>query len=362
MPYFNASGVAVRGIATAVPTKATSSVAYAERFGAEFVAKFQRMTGINEVRVSVEGQTASDLGFAAADYLVTEEHVNRDEIGALVFVSHSPDYRRPATACVLQKRLELTSECVAFDVSLGCSAYVYGLQILTSLMAGSTIRYALLITAETVTKLVGPNDSSTRLLFGDAGSATLLERTDDAPPIDGLLRSDGNGFKSIIAPAGGFRNMYAPKEPANWPDGNEKTLYNLHMDGSSVFTFTITEVPKSIKEFMEHVAVTPTSFDALVLHQANKLIVEKVARKTGFEMDRCPISIDRYGNTSAASIPLTICDAFAEVVASPLRLLCCGFGVGLSWGVASFTVSSEGIYPIIESDVTYPEGVIHLPN
>ena len=170
--------------------------------------------------------------------------MDRNSIGALIFAAHSTDYRRPATACVLHDRLNLSKDCVAYDISLGCSAFVYGLQSICSLMANSDIEKAILIVGESLTKMVNSEDKSVAMLFGDGGSAILLEKHVTETPILSLLKTDGKGYKAIIAPAGGFRNMNASTDLFTWDDGNKRTLYNTYMNGTDVFNFTISDVPR----------------------------------------------------------------------------------------------------------------------
>ncbi len=360
MPFFTFKDISVTAVAAAVPSNVVSVESFKAQFGNEAVERFIAMTGIKEFRKSAEHQTASDLGFAAAEEIIRRRSVDRDSIGAVVFIAHSTDYRRPATACVLHKRLGLSKNCVAFDVSLGCSAFVYGLQIVCSMMASSDVDRALLIVGETLTKMTYPADKSVAMLFGDAGSAALIERGNGAS-INGLLRTDGNGYRAIIAPAGGFRNINADARPIMWDDGNERTLYNTYMNGTDVFSFTISDVPRAVKDFWEKTGTGVDDYDCFAMHQANYYIHRQLAKKLKIPLEKMPICLDRFGNTSAPAIPLTLCDSFGNVSGKRLNTLMCGFGVGLSWGVASATLNTDCIYPIIESDEIYTEGLINGP-
>jgi 3-oxoacyl-[acyl-carrier-protein] synthase-3 len=228
-------------------------------------------------------------------------------------------------------------------------------------MASSDINSALLICAETISKIVYPEDKSVAMLFGDGGSAIYLKKDAAAAPIHGLVRSDGQGYKAVIAPAGGFRNIDATRAPMLWPDGNERTLYNTNMNGTDVFGFTISDVPLAINEFLAKRGNTIDDYDSVVLHQANQFIHKKIAKKIGCPLDKMPLSLDRFGNTSAPAIPLTICDAFGTESSKTLKLLTCGFGVGLSWGVVDFEIETGLVLPIVESDDFFAEGVINSP-
>ena len=360
MAFFHFDSVRIAGVASAVPTKRVKVESFTERFGQDTVERFSKMTGVKEFRQTLEHQTASDLGFAAAEQLLRTKQVCRDEIGALIFIENSVDYRRPATACVLHKRLGLSKDCAAFDIGLGCSATVYGLQAAGSMMANSDISKALLITGESLTKMVNPGDKSVAMLFGDGGSAILLEKQKDSP-MDILLRTDGNGYNAIIAPAGGYRNMDAPRQDAVWPDGNIRNLYNTYMNGTDVFSFTITEVPAAIRDFVEKTGVGIDEYDCFAFHQANQYISKQLAKKFKIPMEKMPLCLDRYGNTSAPAATMALCDRYGEESGSEIKTMFCCFGVGLSWGVASAAINTEDILPIIETDEIFEEGIINEP-
>lgn len=362
MPFFKFKNIKISAMASAVPCNIVKSTDYNEKFGEEAVQRFIDMTGVKEHRATGEYQTASDLGFAAAEKILNEKNIDRNSIGAVLFGAHSTDYRRPATACVLHKRLGLSKECAAFDVSLGCSAFIYCVQTAASLMKSSDIDKALVIVGETMSKMVNPEDRSSVMLFGDGGAAALLEKTDDDSEINGLLRTDGTGYKAIIAPAGGFRNLNASNEAMIWADGNPRTLYNTNMNGTDVFSFTISDVPKAIKQFMKHNNCTIDDFDCYAMHQANQFIHKQLAKKLKADADKMPLCLDRYGNTSAPAIPLVLCDAFGNKDEDKkINTLMCGFGVGLSWGVLAAEINIKDIYPVIETDEYFAEGIINSP-
>ncbi len=360
MPFFSYDNIKITGIASAVPTQRVCVDAFADEFGQDTVEKFTKMTGVRSFRRTLPHQTASDLGFVAAQNLLEKLDVDRDEIGALIFIAHSVDYRRPATACVLHKRLKLSTDCAAIDIGLGCSATVYGLGTAASMMNCSDIRKALVITGETLTKMVNSKDKSVAMLFGDGGSAMLLEKEEDHP-LHVLLKTDGEGYRSIIAPAGGFRNMDAPHDDFVWPDGNIRSLYNTYMNGTDVFAFTIRDVPDSIQEFLRRTGTGVEDYDCFAVHQANQYIHKQLSKKTGIPMEKMPLCLDRYGNTSAPAVTMTLCDRYGETSGEVISTMFCCFGVGLSWGVASAKISTDNIFPIIETDEIFTEGIINSP-
>jgi len=363
MPSFRCPGVRIGGISCAVPEEVVEVDSFIPAFGAASIAKFKTFAGVQRFRRTRENQTASDLGVAAAEHLLTRHAISRDRIGALVFVSHLTDYRRPATACVIHKRLGLATDCAAFDVNLGCSAYPYGLFAAASLMASSTADMALLVCAESLTKITSPEDRTTAHLFGDCGTATLLCRATADEGLCGEVRTDGSGYRAIIVPAGGFRNRFAPTDMLDFPDGNRRSLHHIHMDPAAVFDFTITHVPALISRFLASRDESIDSYDYLVLHQANLFIMKQIARKLGVSMAKIPVSIDEYGNTSAAAIPLTLCHAFAgSDTPRRIRVLMCGFGVGLSLGVTSAVIDTRDLLPVLTSSASWDEGIVREPS
>jgi 3-oxoacyl-[acyl-carrier-protein] synthase-3 len=219
------------------------------------------------------------------------------------------------------------------------------------------VRRALLLIGETASKLVDPRDKSIVMMYGDAGTAILLEKEGESHT-QTLLRSDGSRFKAIILPAGGFRDMYPPHDKFMCSDGIERSLYDVYMDGTSVFSFSISDVPAAIKDYLAHTQTSPEDYDAFVFHQANVFIIKQLMRKMKLDKSRVPTSLDRYGNTGGISIPLTLCDAYGEVADQHIRVLGCGFGIGLSWGVTSFEIDTNTIFPIIKTTDYYAEGKI----
>lgn len=362
MSSFCFHNIKIVGIASAIPTKVVKSTDFNDKFGEEAVQKFVDMTGVKEHREAFEHQTASDFGYVAAEKLLTEKNIDRDSIGVLLFGAHSTDYRRPATAGVLHKRLGLSKDCAAFDVGLGCSAFIYCTQVAASMLECSDAKRALIIVGETMTKMIYPEDKSAAMLFGDGGAAVLLEKTEEENMLAGKLCTDGSGYRAIIAPAGGFRNLEDSHEPMVWSDGSKRTLYNTNMNGTDVFSFTVTKVPKTIKEFLKETEQEVDQYDCLAFHQANQFIHQQLAKKLKADISKMPLCLDRYGNTSAPAIPLLLSDVYGKNEDNKeLNVLMCGFGVGLSWGVMSAKINIVDILPVTETDDYFAEGVIHSP-
>jgi len=364
MAFFNFKNIRVAGVACAVPTNEVKTETYKPLFGDEEVEKFMEMTGVRASHRTTEHQTCSDLGYRAASELLAKKGIDPNEIGALIFSSHSPDYRRPSTAFVLQYRLGIPKEAVCYDISLGCSSLVVGMQTIASIMNTGDIKKALLVVGDTAGKSVYPEDRSSAMLFGEAGAVMLLEKTDDEnDQIKALVRSDGTGFKYMIVPGGGYRNLHANEEVVMCEDGNPRTLMNSFIQGTSVFTFTIFDVPRLIKDFFAHTETTPDYYDCFAFHQANLYILKQIAKKTKIDFERMPITLDRYGNTSGASAIVSLCDKYDESNESKtIKVMACGFGIGISLGATSFEINTDDILPIYEDDQIFEEGLITNPN
>jgi len=357
MAKFTFEGIRVAGMSCVVPKKVVKTESYKEVFGENEVDKFMAMTGITQTRRASHFQTGTDLGYTAAKRILDHKNIDASEIGGLIYVTHSPDYRRPASAFVLQKRLGLSTESVVYDISLGCSSAVYGVQAISAMLSNSDIDKALLVLGDTVSKTTNPRDRASQMLVGDGAVALLFEKKSDASKIQGLYRSDGEGFKYLIVPGGGYRYLDAPDTEEISNDGNPRSLNNSFMDGTSVFTFTISDVPKAIKDYWSWTDTSPDDYDAFAFHQANGLILKKIARKLRIPEEKMPITLPTYGNTSGASSILTLCNEFGDLQEGKIKAMVVGFGIGISWGVTSLELNVEDILPITEDDSIFEEGL-----
>ena len=348
------SNIAVKGIAVAVSTTWRPLEDVVKRYGIEDgfnLKKFKANTGVSGRYEAGEEQLTSDFCCCAAERLISAHKIEKDEIGAIVFVSQMPDYVQPATACVLHKRLGLSKGCMAFDVNLGCSGFVYGLNIVSSLLtAMREKKYALLLCGDTSAKnkyrgRKEQRDShSTLLLFGDSGSATLLSKEEGAEPLSIMSCTDGEGFDAIMMTQDTWRHPFSTRS------------YDL--DDVRVFNFSITEAPKMINAYMRMQGTSPADYDALVLHQANRFIMQTIGKRTGFPKEKVLSSIEKFSNTSSASIPVTIVNEWGgDAGDRSLRLMCCGFGVGLSWAAVELHIASKDIMPLIHTDDFFEDGI-----
>ncbi len=331
--------VEIKGIACAVPERIVNNEDYDEIFGEENVRKFISMTGVKTRHVAIDEQCASDLCYVAAKNLMERLNWEASSIDALILITQTPDYAVPATACVLQYRLGLSNDCIAFDINLGCSGYVYGLWQAATMISTQNIKRVLLLVGDTSNYGINPCDSATAMIFGDGGTATALEKT-EGKEIKYFLKTKGSGYKYIMVPAGHARS----RSQTNIDTSD----YELSMNGADIFNFTITDVYKDLNNFISEYTVDKNDVDMFVFHQANLFIIKHLAKKLGISMEKVPVSIDRYGNTSGESIPLTLVDTLgAEQTEDTVKLLLCGFGVGLSYGGVYLEMKKSACIPMI---------------
>lgn len=344
MAFFKFNNVRISGMAGGVPRNVISNVVRNDS-STDFDAQaFIETTGVIERRISPT-LTASDLCYEAAERLLADLQWNKEEIDILVFVTQTPDYCVPATACIMQDRLGLSKDCYAEDVSLGCSGWVYGLSNVASLLENGDNKKALLMVGDGKRRSPEEDDP----LFGWAGVVTALEYKENSNPLMFHFGTDGSGYDAIIIPDGGCRY---PASPTSFKyevvDGHQLNRLQTRMKGMDVFAFGISTAPKSIKKLSEHFGFEINSYDYLILHQANMKMNNMIAKKLKFDKDKVPSSMYHLGNTSSASIPLTIATELKDKIATSKKLLCCGFGVGLSWGTVALTIDNIVISDLVE--------------
>lgn len=334
MAFQKIENVRISGISACVPKTVESNFKSSVFLSGEDSEKFITATGIKERRVASADICSSDLCYHAAGKLIDDLGWDRNEIDCLIFITQTPDYIVPATSCILQDRLGLPAACYSFDITLGCSGWVYGLSIMGSLMSTGYFKKGLLLVGETTTKTKSPSDKSTYPLFGDAGTATCMEYSPQSPPMYFHSGTDGSKHKAIYIPDGAFRNpttIQSLKSEEIEPGVTRNRLQYI-MDGGSVFIFSITKPPQSIKILMEKAGISKEDIDFYFLHQANKIMVEKILDKLKVPIEKAPTSFELFGNTSMSSIPLTMITCNRnEISSSRLNLIVCGFGSGLSW-------------------------------
>lgn len=343
MAFLNYRNVRVVGMSVGVPKRKVCNLDIADISKDYDAASFVEVTGVKERRIGE--LTVSDLAVPAVNQLLGELGWEKSSVDGLVVVTQHGDYIVPATSCILQDRVGLSKECMAMDISLGCSGWVYGLSSLVGMMSSGNFRRSLLICGD-ARRRVEFNDP----LFGFATTVTALEYQEGADEIRFHLGTDGSGYDAIIIPDGGARNQITPSSFVPQEiDGREYIPLQSRMKGMDVFSFGITTAPKSVKKLAEHYGFDYSAYDYLVLHQANMKMNGMIAKKLKFPDGKVPSSMWEFGNTSSASIPLTIATQIREQCRNGhVKLLCCGFGVGLSWGTVALDVDHLVIPDLIE--------------
>jgi len=350
MALFSIPNFRIAGISACVPQNEERNADYSWITQKER-EQLIKTVGVESKRVVSKGTTTSDLCYKAALGLLNELKWEREEIHLLMFISQTRDFMIPATSGILQDRLGLPKSTISIDINQGCSGFVYGLSVMGSLMNTTGIQKGLMLVGDISSLNASYRDKSTHPLFGDAGTATALELSPEAPLLYFNLQGDGSGHEAIIIPDGGFRNLLS-KESFNYKkygDGIHRNQLHIALDGIEVFNFSLREVVPNIKGLLKYTGKELSDIDFVVLHQANRLINETLRKMLKLEPFKTPYSIQKYGNTSSASVPLTMVSELGEQLRDKtLQLLLSAFGIGLSWG--SVILQTGGIIcpPVIE--------------
>jgi len=343
------SNVGISAISACVPKTIADNKALNSILPEEEVLKIIENIGIKEKRFVDDDVCSSDLCFKAAEQLFVDNIVDRSSIDVLIFLSQTPDYKIPATAPILQHRLGLPKTTLCFDINLACSGYVYALSTAFAYASLQGINRVLLLVGETFSKITSPLDKVNAPLYGDAGTATLIEKGDFADS-HFILYSDGAGKDAVIVPAGQYRNPTTAEniKEIEKEDGNIRSDHQIYMDGMDVFNFALGVVPKGIKEIVSTTQTTLEEVDYIVFHQANKFMTDFFVKKLKYPLEKVPYSLDKFGNTSSATIPLTISSELKTEDLKGKKVILCGFGAGLSWATALMDFKNCNVSPVIE--------------
>lgn len=359
MNFFEFHGIKISALATAVPDRHQSILDYAEQFPEGDVEKFCESTGIwGRYNSAGVGTTTADLCVAASNAIFQQFDVDKSSIDGLILTTQTPDYFIPPTSCVIQHRLGLDQCGLVFDSNIGCTAFPFGIQMACANIEAGCKRVLLLAGDSNPER--GESSTKDGLLFGDAAAAILVERTEeDVPPIRIAIQTIGKGYKSLIAPYGMIRHpLWNLAQECGYDIAigyNNATI----MQGADVFTFSIKDAPKVAKEFFLHFGCSVEDFDLVSIHQANKLIVDNVAKRIKAPKEKVQISLDRYGNTRGASTALNICD-YAEqqkIYSGMKNIFNLAFGIGLNITAASFALDMSCCLPIIKTTEVFDDGI-----
>ena len=334
-------GPRIAGIVTCVPSCRFDNQKDTKNFTKEEIRKVTAMAGVSERRLADNSICSSDLCITASESVLEALKWERDSIDALIMVTQSPDYFLPSTSCVVHKYLRLSDRCAAFDVGLGCSGYPYGLWMAAMMLQGNGFRRVLLLHGETPGRFAYESDRSVSLLFGDAGSATAMEANESDHTKDWyfLLHTDGEGYRDMIIPGGGFRDRFS----------KDKRKYFVEMNGANVFNFTIKRVPPLIQKTLQFSGFEKEEVDYFIFHQSNQFIIRHLIKKTGIPDEKVPMTLKTFGNTGGPSIPRSPTNGgIVRPMDRPLNMMLLGYGVGLSSGEPGSTLYENAILGYVE--------------
>ncbi len=340
MSFFVTKNVAIKGISACVPSKIEENKDI-PFYSPEEAAQIIKSTGIERKHIVDEGTTNLDLCEKAFYALNEKLRWELDSIDAVFYATQTEDYITPPTVFVIHNRLNLPETCFALDINHGCPGWVAGLSTIASMISAGCFKRVIFFDGDNCTTVNYKADREQRPLFGDCGTCTALEYDTNAEPMKFHFGTNSKEGNALLRKNGGCRNPYTLETYAEELDklSGKKVIdqNTANMDGATVFSFGISTIPKSIKNFCNTFKIDIASVDKIVLHQANKFMLDKIAKKIGAANEQVPSSLKNYGNTTSASIPLTIVSECNDDYASKkISTICCGFGTGLSWGTAHF--------------------------
>lgn len=350
MAFLNVRNVKIAGLSACTPSKSEENRGLNVFDSLEDSEKFIASTGVERRRLANDQTTTADMCFHAAEKLIHDLKWEKESIECLIFVTQTADYILPASSCILQERLKLPEECYTLDISLGCSGWVYGMSVISSLLSSGSMKRGLLLCGDTTLKPVSKSDKSAYPLFGDAGTATALEYSENEM-MNFHLATDGSGYEAIIIPDGGYRNPFSKSslEYEEIEKGISRNKLQTILNGMDVFSFGITKAPQTIKKLIGSLDISVDNVDYFSFHQANLFMNEKIRKKLKLSVDQVPYSLKNFGNTSSASIPITmITELKDDLKRKKLKHIGCGFGVGLSWGSVYFETDKIIVSDLIE--------------
>jgi len=346
---------AITGVLSVVPRHRVDFLEEMDNYGfsREKCLKLKETMGFDQRRLVEGNECASDLCLFGLEHLFAEGRLQKEEIGALILVTQTPDYLIPPTSSVLHGKLGLGREVFCLDINQGCTGYLYGLmQAFLLLDQVPDLGKVVLLNGDTLSRCSCPHDRNIYPMIGDAGAVTIVENRADDSELVMNLKMDGTRYDALIVPAGAFRTPSTEETRAvqTWPDGNRRSQEHFFMKGSMVFLFTQTDVAEGIQELFEATGTSWDEIDYFMFHQPNRFLLQKLAHKLGVPPEKMPSNIvETFGNSSSATIPVNVCHNLREVLLEKRVKLCLsGFGVGLSWGTLILDVGPLEFCELIE--------------
>jgi 3-oxoacyl-[acyl-carrier-protein] synthase-3 len=335
MAKWTITNVRMAGVAATFPDNIVHTTDF-DFFTSEEAAVFENTVGIKQRRIAPDDVCASDMCFDAAEKLLNALNWERESIDVLLFESVTGDYRTPPTSCILQDRLGLTEDCFCMDIPMGCCGCLYAITVGGNLLSSGNVKRALLLIGDTALRMGSMKDKSRVPLFGDCGTAIALEYDESADDIIVDFHTYGKGYEALMTPHGGFRHPITPKsfEYKDFGNGIVRAPIHTLINGMNVFSFAISRPVKTMEQFMADYNIDRnTGIDFFLIHQANKMIVDRIVKKMKLLVDKVPYNLEEYGNLGGASIPSLMVTRLRERLATQeTTLLMSSFGLGLTWG------------------------------
>lgn len=348
MALWEIKNVALRGVTGTVPDHAVKTSDF-DIFTQEEADIFDNTVGIRNRYIGPESLCTSDLCFDAAERLIAALGWEKDSIDVLVFGSVTGDYKTPPTAGILQHRLGLPTSTFVLDIPMGCCGSMYAINVAGNLLSAGNVKRALLLVGDTALRMGSLKDKSRVPLFGDSGTAMALEYDPTASDIVIEFNTLGSGYEALITPHGGFRHPITAESfiEEDFGNGIIRAPKDTLINGMDVFSFAISRPPISIKKMMERYELTADNVDYFLIHQANKLIVDRIVKKLKLPLEKVPYDLQEFGNLGGASIPMLMTYNLAEELQKrPLTLLCSSFGLGLTWGTMALKTKEMDVLPV----------------
>ena len=348
MAYWKIKNVALRGVTGTVPNNPVKTADY-DVMSAEDAEVFDNTVGIKNRYIASNDICASDLCFDAAERLIANLCWEKESIDVLVFASVTGDYKTPPTAGILQHRLGLPTTSFVLDIPMGCCGSIYAINVAGNLLSAGTVKRALLLVGDTALRMGSMKDKSRVPLFGDCGTAMALEYDTSTSDIIIDFNTLGSGYEALMTPHGGFRHPITEESFVEEDFGNGiiRAPKDALINGMDVFSFAISRPPISIKNMMEKYELNTENVDFFLIHQANKLIVDRIVKKLKLPLEKVPYDLQEFGNLGGASIPMLMTYNLSEELQNrPLKLVCSAFGLGLTWGTMILTTNGVVVPPI----------------
>lgn len=351
MARWEIKNVRMAGVSAAVPEHVVRTSDF-DFFTKEEAEVFDNTVGIKNRHIAPDTMCASDMCQAAAEKLLAELGWEKESIDVLLFESLTGDYRTPPTSCILQDKLALSENCFCMDIPMGCCGCMYAITVAGNLLTTGNVKRALLLVGDTALRMGSMKDKSRVPLFGDCGTAIALEYDETANDIIVDFHTYGKGYEALMTPHSGFRHPVTPASFEYEDFGNGVVRAPIHtlINGMNVFSFAISRPPKSIEAFMADYNISrDTDIDYFLIHQANKMIVDRIVKKLKLPIDKVPYNLEEFGNLGGASIPsLMVTRIREELMKKEVTLLMSSFGVGLSWGTMLIKTKPMVVSELIE--------------